>query len=186
MTRTRFFAVVVIVACGSLFFSERVWAQKAEPSVSDTSDGASSPADTTTREAARFDSTGGTPWYEGAWNEITTRRGARLTYIFYREADTKHDGVVIRVENTNNVPIIYDATVVFRSASGQVVTAEARGAVPAQGMKTGDADGRESLFWIPFKDTDETIDQVGVRGLKIWHVPPERLEEVKRKFGIEG
>jgi hypothetical protein len=23
-----------------------------------------------------------------------------------------------------------------------------------------------------------------VRSLKVWHVPPERLEEVKRKFGI--
>lgn len=141
-------------------------------------------ADTAGGDTTAADSTGEAAWARDAWTEITRRRGARLSYIFYREADTENDGVVIRVDNDNDVPIVYDFTVVFRSAAGREVTDEARGAVPPKRLKTGDTDGRGNLFWIPFPGTEETIDQVGVRRLKIWHVPPERLEEVKRKFGI--
>ena len=138
------------------------------------------PADT----PAGADSTEEAAWARDAWTPITERRGARLSYIFYREADSEHDGVVIRVDNDNDVPIVYDFTVVFRSAAGREVTDEARGSVPPKALKTGDTDGRGNLFWIPFSGTGETIDQVGVRSLKVWHVPPERLEEVKRRFGI--
>jgi hypothetical protein len=138
------------------------------------------PADT----PAGADSTEEAAWARDAWTPITERRGARLSYIFYREADSEHDGVVIRVDNDNDVPIVYDFTVVFRSAAGREVTDAARGSVPPKALKTGDTDGRGNLVWIPFSGTGETIDQVGVRSLKVWHVPPERLEEVKRRFGI--
>jgi hypothetical protein len=143
-----------------------------------------SDADTSATDPVATDTTREAAWARDAWTQITERRGARLSYIFYREADTENDGVVIRVDNDNDVPIVYDFTVVFRSAAGREVTDEARGAVPPKALKTGDTDGRGNLFWIPFPGTGETIDQVGVRSLKVWHVPPERLEEVKRKFGI--
>jgi len=153
-------------------------------SLADAQEVGRAPADTAKADTTAADSTGEAAWARDAWTEITRRRGARLSYIFYREADTENDGVVIRVDNDNDVPIVYDFTVVFRSAAGREVTDEARGAVPPKTLKTGDMDGRGNLFWIPFPGTEETIDQVGVRRLKVWHVPPERLEEVKRKFGI--
>jgi len=129
--------------------------------------------------SARFDSTGGTSWREDAWNRITGARGVEFSYLFYSKADNHNNGVVIRLQNRNDYPILYDFTVIFRTPTREA-TAEARGVLRAGQMKTGEKDG---LFWIPFQNIDESIGEVGLRGIRIYEIPPDQLEEVVEKYG---
>lgn len=102
-------------------------------------------------------------WHEEAWTEITTYQGVRFTYIFYSEADTQNNGVVIRLQNGNEFPVRYAFTVIFRTPHAER-TAQARGHLEAGQMKTGEKDG---LFWIPFKEEGQTIGEIGLRGIRV-------------------
>lgn len=111
---------------------------------------------------------------EWAWTPIAEVEGVAFSYIFYREADNVHGGVVMMLTNTNAYAVRYRFKAVFLSGDDEVV-ALAEGVLEAGASKTGDADG---LFWIPFKDGRE-IEQVGLRGYAIGPLPPD--EEASRR-----
>ena len=99
---------------------------------------------------------------EWAWKPLFEHEGVEFKYIFYSEADSKNNGVVIMLINHNDFPIDYRFKVVFRTDEDEVVE-ETQGDLKAGQAKTGDKDG---LFWIPFPD-GRTISHVGLRGYKV-------------------
>ncbi len=103
-------------------------------------------------------------WAEMAWKPFLEKEGVRFSYIFYPKADGEHDGVVIKLENTNAYPVRYRFIVVFRSEDTEVQQ-EVSGTIPAQKMITGD---RHGLFWIPFRN-GKHIYELGIRG---WRITP--------------
>ena len=122
--------------------------------------------DTTVRDPTEADTTEAdttvTPWHEEAWSPITRVAGVRFDYIFYSKADNYHNGVVLRLRNTNAHPVRLDFTVVFRTPNEEA-TAEWAGSLEPGESQTGENDG---LFWIPFKD-GQSIGEVGLRGIDV-------------------
>lgn len=102
-------------------------------------------------------------WHEDAWTQMVERNGLRIAYIYYPEADNEHDGVVLRLVNDKEVPLRYRFTLIFR-APGDEATVPVRGRLPPGEMRTGDDAG---LFWIPFKENDRPIAEIGLRGLEV-------------------
>lgn len=41
-------------------------------------------------------------WHDGAWTRIIERDGLEISYIFYSQADTRSNGVVLRLRNEND------------------------------------------------------------------------------------
>ena len=105
---------------------------------------------------------------EWAWKPLFKHEGVDFKYIFYQEADSKNNGVVIMLINTNDYAVEYRFKVIFR-AGGDEVVRETSGELDAGQAKTGDADG---LFWIPSPD-GRTISEVGLRGYTI--TPKEKV-----------
>lgn len=97
-----------------------------------------------------------------AWKPLLKHKGVEFSYIFYSRADSRNNGVVIKLVNTNDVAVTYRFKVVFRATDAQVVE-EVSGDLKAKETKTGDAAG---LFWIPFTD-GRAIGEVGLRGYKV-------------------
>lgn len=110
--------------------------------------------------AAAPDST--RPWHQDAWTPIVTQEGVRIGYIFYSKADTRNNGVVLRLQNGNHYPVRYAFTIIFRGPKGKA-TARAEGTLQPGEMKTGEKD---RLFWVPFKD-GRRIGEVGLRGVEV-------------------
>lgn len=102
-------------------------------------------------------------WSDDAWTPIIEEGGVAFSYIFYREANSYHNGVVVRLINRNDYPVRYAFTIIFRAGDGQEKVDQARGTLEAGAMKTGDASG---LYWIPFRD-ERRIGEVGLRGIRI-------------------
>ncbi len=98
-----------------------------------------------------------------AWKPMLVHEGVAFSYIFYSEADERHDGVVVRLVNRNGYAVRYRFTMVFRAETGDEHTERAEGTLEPGEMKTGDAAG---LFWIPFKD-GRSIGEVGLRGWRV-------------------
>ncbi|WP_157621316.1 hypothetical protein [Salisaeta longa] len=109
-------------------------------------------------------------WHEAAWTPMLVRNGLQFYYLFYPRADNHHNGVVIKLQNTNAYPVRYRFEVIFRAANGTERSAVATGRVGAHRLKTGDASG---LFWIPFAGTNHTIRTIGLRGYRV--VPVDSL-----------
>lgn len=101
-------------------------------------------------------------WYEDAWTPIVTKEGVHFDYLFYQKADSENNGVVIRLQNENDVAVRYAFTVIFRGPEGRS-TAQADGRLQPGEMETGEPDG---LFWIPFRD-GRRIGEVGLRGIEV-------------------
>lgn len=99
----------------------------------------------------------------GAWQPIIEHEGVAFSYIFYREADSANNGVVVRLHNTNDYAITYRFKIIFRDESDGEAIEEVRGELNAHQQKTGSLDG---LFWIPFDD-GRSIREVGLRGYKV-------------------
>lgn len=106
-------------------------------------------------------------WHEDAWTRIVEQQGVRIDYIYYPDADNEHDGIVLRLINQNDVAVRYAFTIIFRSPQADTSTQVQGRLAPGQ-MKTGE---RAGLFWIPFKDQDRSLGEIGLRGLDIWAVP---------------
>jgi len=102
-------------------------------------------------------------WADEVWKPIITHEGVAFSYIFYSEADNTNNGVVVRIDNTNDYPIRYRFRIVFRTWRGEEHTEQVTGTLQAGQMKTGDNDG---LFWIPFVD-GRSIGEVGLRGYTV-------------------
>jgi len=100
-------------------------------------------------------------WHDTAWNEIVTRNGLRISYIFYRKADNEEDGVVVRLDNQNEYPVRYRFTIIFRGPESRA-TDRVEGRIEAKRFKTGANDG---LFWVPFEGG--RIGEVGLRGIEV-------------------
>jgi hypothetical protein len=132
-----------------------------DTTVTDTTETNTPEANTTGANTTGADTTV-TPWHEDAWSPITRVRGVRFDYIFYSKADNYHNGVVLRLRNTNAHPVRLDFTVVFRTPKEEA-TAEWAGALQPGETQTGENDG---LFWIPFKD-GQSIGEVGLRGIDV-------------------
>ena len=109
-------------------------------------------------------------WQESAWTTIVERDGVQFSYIFYSQADTQNNGLVLRLRNRNEYGVRYDFTVIFRGPRGEA-TAHTEGSLEAGEMKTGENDG---LFWIPFED-GRTIGEVGLRGIEIKRIQPQAV-----------
>lgn len=105
-------------------------------------------------------------WHDDAWTPIVEREGLRISYIYYPEADTEHDGVVLRLINDNEVPVRYDFTLIFRAPTADTA-ATVQGRVGPGEMKTGDDAG---LFWVPFRGEDRSLGEIGLRGLSVAQV----------------
>ena len=103
-----------------------------------------------------------------AWKPLFEHDGVVFTYIFYGDAEARHDGVVIRLENTNRHPVRDRFKVVFRSDTLEREE-EARGHLQAGEIRTG---GLDSLYWVPFAP-GTPITEVGLRGYRI---TPVRVE----------
>lgn len=135
--------------------------------------------------SARGQPTGAAPdsskrWHDYAWTQIVEQNGVIIDYIYYPDADNEQDGIVLRLTNTNDFAVRYAFTVVFRSPESDTSTG-VRGRLDPGQMKTGDAAG---LFWMPFTDSDQSIGEVGLRGLEVVPVripPPEPKE--RRRMG---
>lgn len=104
-----------------------------------------------------------------AWKPIMTHEGLSFSYIFYAEADTENNGVVLLLQNTNDYAISYAFKLLLRSEKEELFVEEVKGTLKAKEAKTGSKDG---LFWIPFKD-GSSVAAVGLRGYKI-----TRIDEV--------
>lgn len=102
-----------------------------------------------------------------AWKPLAAVDGVIFEYIFYAEADGRHNGLVMLLTNTNAHAVRYRFHVVFRSG-GDEVEIPVRGRLEAGERRTGDQDG---LFWIPFGD-DREIGEVGLRGYRITRADP--------------
>lgn len=111
----------------------------------------------------------------GAWRPIFEHDGVAFSYIFYREADSANNGVVVRLHNTNDHAVTYRFNIIFRDELDAEIVEEVRGELGAQQQKTGSLDG---LFWIPFLD-GRSIREVGLRGYKV-----ERSEAEEE--GVKG
>jgi hypothetical protein len=104
-----------------------------------------------------------------AWNSILRHEGVEFLYIFYREADSRNNGVVLKLVNWNDYPVRYRFRIVFRSGEDerdQTVS----GTIDARSMLTGEAAG---LFFIPFRD-GRTIGEIGLKGYRVDRLPPLR------------
>ena len=122
------------------------------------------------------------PWHDDAWTPIVKQEGVRIDYIYYPEADDKHDGIVVRLTNDNAVPVRYAFTLIFRAPEAET-TAAVQGTLEAGQMKTGEDAG---LFWIPFKGEDRSLGEIGIRGLEIWAIrepDPEPSPRTGRAWG---
>lgn len=123
-------------------------------------------SDTTRRrqvsESTTADTTREKRWQDDVWNQIVRVQGVDIAYLYYREADTVNDGVVIRLANSSDCLVRISFTVVFRSSTREVAVDEAYTLGPGE-RKTGSNDG---LYWIPFQD-GESIAEVGLRGLRV-------------------
>ena len=97
-----------------------------------------------------------------AWTPIVNHEGVSFSYIFYSQANNEHNGVVLKLVNTNPYAVTYRFKMVFRS-EGAAVVEPVLGTLQPLETKTGDTAG---LFWIPFKDGRE-IAEVGLRGYTI-------------------
>lgn len=112
---------------------------------------------------------------EWAWKPILDHEGVSFSYIFYQHADNRHNGVVLKLANTNDYDVTYRFKIVFRS-QGEAVVEPVSGSLQAREIKTGDAEG---LFWIPFRDGRE-IAEVGLRGYKV--VPKQTSDSSAAQF----
>jgi hypothetical protein len=102
---------------------------------------------------------------------MVAQDGVRIDYIYYPEADSEHDGVVLRLTNDTGAPVRYAFTLIFRAPTADTTVAVQGRLEPGQ-MKTGD---RSGLFWVPFRKADRSIGEIGLRGLRIWTVrDPQR------------
>lgn len=113
---------------------------------------------------ATSDSTG--PWHDDAWTPIVEKNGVQVDYIYYPDADNTHDGIVVRLTNTNDAPVGYAFTLIFRTPEADTST-QVRGRLAPGEMRTGDDSG---LFWVPFKGRDRSLSEIGLRGLETWPV----------------
>lgn len=102
-------------------------------------------------------------WDEHAWTPVVERKGVHISYIYYPEADSKHGGVVLRLENENDAAVRYAFTLIFRAPAAET-TATVQGRLRPGEMRTGDEAG---LFWVPFTEDEGTIGEIGLRGLEI-------------------
>ncbi len=105
-----------------------------------------------------------------AWTPITRVEGVEFLYIFYREADTENNGVVLKLVNWNEYPVRYRFLVLFKSGRDEykeLVT----GRIDAKTFVTGDEPG---LFFIPFKD-GRSIGEIGLKAYRITK-PAERTK----------
>jgi hypothetical protein len=111
-----------------------------------------------------------------AWNSILKTDGVEFFYIFYREADTHNNGVVLKIVNWNDYPVRYRFRVVFRAGDGE---AEERvdGRLDARTMVTGNEAG---LFFIPFRD-GRSIGELGLKGYRIVRLPEAPQREDQRR-----
>lgn len=141
------------------------------PSPSDTTDhdeaGTDSTSESTSPEATPSEATSpnASAWQDDVWNEIAVVRGVQFAYLYYLEADTVNDGVVVRLHNRSRCIVIVDFDVIFRTASRERrerVVEEQYRLTPGE-RKTGHNDG---LFYIPFPDGD-SIAEVGLRGVSV-------------------
>lgn len=105
-------------------------------------------------------------WHEGAWNRIVTRNGVHFDYVFYSEADTENNGVVLRLTNENDYGVQYAFTIIFRGPTRETAR-QAAGRLQPGEMKTGESDG---LFWIPFRDGSR-VGEVGLRRVVVKRAP---------------
>ncbi|WP_263788986.1 hypothetical protein [Salinibacter grassmerensis] len=111
-------------------------------------------------------------WHEDAWTPIIEQDGLQISYIYYPEADTRHDGVVLRLVNENEVPVRYGFTIIFRAPAADT-TAPVRGRVGPDATKTGDDAG---LFWVPFRGKDRSLGEIGLRGLSVVPLQPDAFD----------
>jgi len=105
-------------------------------------------------------------WHEDAWIPITEQTGLQVSYIYYPDADNEHDGIVLRLINENEVAVRYAFTLVFRAPTADTSVA-VRGRLGPGAMKTGDDAG---LFWVPFRDEDRSLGEIGLRGLSVTRI----------------
>jgi hypothetical protein len=109
-----------------------------------------------------------TPPGEGAWKPVATEDSVAIRYLFYSQADNVNNGLVLRLDNRGSARIAYRFIALFRSGEAQAER-EVSGLLKAGESVTGDSDG---LFFIPFPD-GRTVEQIGLRGLRIRRLPPE-------------
>jgi len=102
--------------------------------------------------------------HEAAWNEIITREGLEIAYVFYTEADAKNNGVVVRLRNHNDYPVRYHFTIIFRGRCKEAHD-RVQGRLAPRTIKTGE---KEGLFWVPFEG--QPIAEVGLRGVDVTRV----------------
>jgi len=102
---------------------------------------------------------------EPGWRPLLQHEGVVFRYIFYQEADSRNDGLVLRLTNTNPYAVRYRFTIVLRSDDREHEEFVGGRLGPHEDI-TGDLEG---LFWVPFLDGDP-ITEVGLRG---YHVEPD-------------
>ena len=112
---------------------------------------------------------------EWAWKPMLKHEGVEFKYIFYAEADSENNGVVVMLINRNDYAVTYQFKIIFRAVGAEVLK-HVSGELDAKQAKTGDADG---LFWIPFPD-GRSIGEVGLRGYKIIRKAKKRTKSSVR------
>ena len=110
-----------------------------------------------------------------AWKPMLKHEGVEFKYIFYAEADSENNGVVVMLINRNDYAITYQFKIIFRAVGAEVLK-HVSGELDAKQAKTGDTDG---LFWIPFPD-GRSIGEVGLRGYKIFRKAKKRTKSSVR------
>lgn len=105
---------------------------------------------------------------DAAWTPLYETSGVEFSFIFYRKGDNEHNGVVVRLVNTNPHPVSARFRMVFRSDSTEHVAAPYERRLAAGEAVTGSSHG---LWWIPFRD-DRSIREVGMRGMHVREHPP--------------
>lgn len=97
------------------------------------------------------------------WTRIYEERGVVFSFIFYREGDNEHNGVVVRLDNLTDRPARVRFTMVFRSDTSEYVAEPYERLLEPGEMVTG---SDQDLWWIPFRD-ERQVREVGMRAIEV-------------------
>ncbi len=97
-----------------------------------------------------------------AWKHILDHDGVGFYYIFYSEADNENNGIVFKLVNRNDYPVLYSFLAVFKAIDDEVERTVS-GRIAAKSIVTGEVEG---LFFIPFKD-GKSVGEIGLKAYRV-------------------
>ena len=99
---------------------------------------------------------------ESVWTKLYDKNGFNVSFVFYSEADSKNNGVVVKLINESSERIHYKFKLIMRAVDKDAET-NLNGWLDPGAILTGSDNG---LLFIPFKD-GTSIKAVGIKGVRL-------------------